>query len=314
MKFPFPATRLARGLALVTLSAGLLSACGGGTQVELFEPQRVLSFGDELSYMTSTGYKYSTNLATDADGLNCRGQQLWVQYLASHYGMSHPQCKATDDNDPKARIQATVGATVDDFVAQTVAFSAGDSFNSSDMVTVMVGMHDVLAAYARYPAESESTLRAEVRAKGETLAKRINSLTGTGARVLVSTIHDVGLTPFALAEKAAHTDVNRAALLTRMVEDFNTSMRLSLLNDGSKIGLLLADDLSRSMVQSPTAYGLTNVTKGVCAVALPNCTSKTLIDGGSTSTFLWADDLHPAAPLQLQLGFQAVSRVGTNPF
>lgn len=314
MNFPFAPTRLARGLATAALAALMLSACGGGTQVDLFQPKRVLAFGDELSYMTSTGGKYSTSLETDADGVNCLGQQLWIQYLASHYDMSYPQCKATDDNDPKGRIQSTVGATVDDFIAQTESFSAADSFGSSDMVTVMVGMHDVLAAYARYPAESETTLRTELRAKGKKLAQRINSLTNTGARVLVSTVHDIGLTPFALAEKAENSDVNRATLLSRMVEDFNTEMRLNLVNDGSKIGLLLADDLSRSMSKSPSAYGLTNVSKGVCAVALPNCTSKTLIDGGSTSAYLWADDLHPAAPLQLQLGFQAVARVGTNPF
>lgn len=314
MNFPFAPTRLARGLATAALAALMLSACGGGSQVDLFQPKRVLAFGDELSYMTSTGMKYSTNLETDADGVNCRGQQIWVQYLATHYDLSFPECKADGDTDPKARIQATVGATVDDFIDQTVDFSASDSFTTSDMVTVMVGMHDVLAAYARFPADSETTLRAELRAKGRKLAGRINSVTGTGARVLVSTIHDLSLTPFALAEKAANTDVDRAALLGRMVEDFNTAMRGELLNDGSKIGLLLADDLSRSMSKSPSSYGLTNATKAVCAVALPNCTSKTLITDGSTSGYMWADDLHPTTVLQLQLGYQAVSRVGTNPF
>ena len=315
MRFSFSILGLRRSAAAAAVAAGLLVACGGGTQIDPFRPDRLLSFGDELSALTDSGYKYSTNLYTEEDGLVCDGQPLWVQYLAKHYSdMAYPQCNPSDVANPPARTVAAYGATVADFVAQADSFAATDGFNGRDMVTVLVGMHDVLAAYARYPAESESTLRAELADAGERLATRINALTDTGARVLVSTVPDLGLTPYAIAQKAAHTDTDRAELLTRMVDSFNRAMRLKLVNDGSKIGLLLADDMSRAMVRSPSNYSLTNVKVPVCAVALPDCTTQTLIDGGNASDYLWADELHPAATLQLQLGVQAVSRVENNPF
>lgn len=315
MRFPFPALGLLRSLAAAALATGLLASCGGGSQIDPFKPARLLAFGDELSVLTPTGYKYSTNSFTDADGLVCDAQPLWIQYLARHYDqMAFPQCNPDSVANPTARTLAAFGAKADDFLAQTTSFQATDSFTDRDMVTVLVGMNDVLDAYARYPAESESALREELAAKGQRVAARINDLTGTGARVLVSTMPDLGLTPFAIAEKAAHTDTDRAKLLTRMVDSFNRAMRLDLLNDGSKIGLLLMDDLSRAAVRVPGNFGLTNTKVPVCAVALPNCTTKTLITDGSATTYLWADNLHPAAQLQLQLGLQAVSRVENNPF
>lgn len=316
MTFRFPAIGLVRGLLVASLATSLLASCGGSSsQVDAFVPQRILTFGDELSLLTPEGKKYSTNSATTTDGLICEEQPLWVQYLAtSHYGMVYSQCNPDSKTETNAKMLAAYGATVDGFVTQTQTFAAGDSFSGNDLVTVMVGMNDVLAAYARYPVESAAALSAEMTAKGKLLGATINSLTDTGARVLISTVPDIGLSPFAIAEKAAHTDTDRAALITSLVKSLNDAMRLTIINDGSKIGLLVADDLTKAMVRVPTAYGLTNTTVPVCATALPDCTSLTLITGGSSVSYLWADATHPATLFQLQLGVQAVSRVNNNPF
>ncbi|HSI57332.1 MAG TPA: SGNH/GDSL hydrolase family protein [Ideonella sp.] len=314
MTFPPLASRLLRGLVAAMMATGLLASCGGGTQVDEFSPARLLAFGDEHSLLTADGKKYSTNFVSDAEGLQCEEAPIWIQELADHYNMVFPQCNPDNAASPEAQTLATVGATVDDFSAQVQAFTASGSLTDSDMVTVLVGMHDVLDAYARYPAESEAVLTGEVQAAGRRLAAQVNAITDTGARVLISTIPDVGLTPFAIAETAANTDTDRGDLLTRLVDAFNRAMRLDLLNDGSKIGLLLADDLTRAAVRVPGAFGLGNTTVPVCAVALPDCTNKTVITDGNVETYLWADNLHWAESMQEQLGNQAVSRVNNNPF
>lgn len=314
MTFPPLASRLLRGLSAALLATGLLASCGGGTQIDEFKPARLVSFGDESSVITADGKKYSTNYVDPTDGPECDAARIWIQELASHYGFAFAQCNPDALTTTVAQTQATVNATVDDFSAQVAAFNTAAPLNSSDMVTVMVGMHDVLNAYARYPTESEAVLTADVQAAGRRLASQVNSITDSGARVLVSTIIDVGLTPFAIAETAAHTDTDRGDLLTRLVDAFNRAMRLDLVNDGSKIGLLLADDLTRAGERVPGAYGLGNTTDGVCSVALPDCTNLTVVTDGNVETYLWADSLHWAQAMQDQLGNQAVSRVNNNPF
>ena len=100
---------------------------------------------------------------------------------------------------------------------------------------------------------------------------------------------------------------------------YNRAMRLALTNDGSKIGLLLLDDLMRSMVRVPAAYGLVNIDTAVCAsnAPLPDCNSDTLITGDPTPTilnYLWADATRPTTVMHSSLGVQAVSRAANNPF
>ena len=77
--------RLAAGAALVV---GALAACGGSTsQVDEFEPGRLLVFGDELSLMTNDGHKYTVNSVDDNDALQCGSSSIWVQGMARHLGM-----------------------------------------------------------------------------------------------------------------------------------------------------------------------------------------------------------------------------------
>ncbi|MBN8488893.1 MAG: esterase [Burkholderiales bacterium] len=317
------AARLARAFGTVAIGAALLAACGGGTtQVDLFVPERVLSFGDELSRLEDSGAKFSVNALTTTTPktIDCASYPLWVQYVATAaYGKVFSQCKGTATSpDVTALRHAVSNARVDDVVATLKARIDSGDVQDTDLVTVMVGMHDILDQYALYDGSNEAALRATLVSQGEKLAAQVNAVTGTGARVLVSTVHDLGLSPFALKEKADVGD-DRPALLTRLVDAFNTALRLDLLNDGSKIGLLLADDLSRAMVRVPGAYGLGEVITPVCLEANWNsatCTTDTLITAAKdkASTYLWTDRVHPAANFHLYLGQQAVSRLSNLPF
>lgn len=321
-----PTLRRARSVSrlasLTALAASLLAGCGGGTtQVDSFVPERLLVFGDELSVLTEEGLKYAPSDIDEATGqLRCENNPIWVQELAGHYGMAFAECNPNFLASPKAKMLALAGATSDGLTTQIREFTAGDSIHSDDLATVLVGMNDVLEAYSAFPAESEEELVRRMEAAGERTAERVNELAAAGARVLVSTAPDLGVTPFARAEDEEHGNT-RSALLTRLGDAFNRSMRLKLVNDGSKIGLLLLDDLLRSMVRVPGAYSLRDVEKAVCAdtVALPNCTDQTLISSDNTptpnvATYLWADDTRPSLALHDSLGTQAITRATNNPF
>lgn len=305
---------------LLTAAAGalLLAACGGsGTQYNAFKPVRIVNFGDEMSLLTPDAKKYSVSYIDPAtQALSCTAYPLWTQTLASNYGMVYAQCNPDNLTTTTVQTQAAVGAKVADVQAQIAAVNAGSTpLGATDMVTVLVGMYDVQELYATYPVQDEATITAQLQARGEVLAAQVNALADAGSRVLIATAPDIGYSPWGLAEKSAHTDTDRAALLSRLVTAFNTAMRIHLVNDGSKIGLLLADDLSRSMAKVPGAYALSNTTDPVCAVALPDCTSNTLIPGVTVAgNYLWADALRPGLNFHSQLGLQAVSRTRTNPF
>ncbi len=109
----------------------LLASCGGGTQLEPFDAQRVLAFGDEPSVITTTGSKYTVNaLQTDNVTLDCASNPIWVQTVAASFGLVFPrmqsdQCRRAD----AAASWPTPGAKVADLAAQVNAHLAGgDSF------------------------------------------------------------------------------------------------------------------------------------------------------------------------------------------
>ncbi|MGM9491618.1 SGNH/GDSL hydrolase family protein [Ideonella sp. YS5] len=305
--------------AVAALGLGLLAGCGGSTStVDAFIPGRLLVFGDDLSTMTSDGRKYTVNAADENGLLQCQLNPLWVQTLAAQYAMVFAECNPDNQGNPKAKMLAAAGATTEDMATQIRTFTSSDSIQPDDLATVLVGMNDVLQAYATWPSESEDVLIALMEDAGARAAQQVNELAGSGARVLVSTMPDLGQSPFAKAEALEKGDV-AAAVLSRMSTAFNRSLRLNLLNDGSKLGLLLMDDLMHGMVRVSAGYGLSNIDTPVCedSAPLPDCNSLTLVSGDPTPTasnYLWADATRPSPVPQHYLGIQAITRARNNPF
>lgn len=320
--------RALRGAALA--AALVLGACGGGGQQNQFRASRVVVFGDESSLIVDTkgdanGSKYSVNATvSDTDQTRvCVNNPLWVQSVASLYGLVFPQCNTGTSPvvAPTSRLRAAVGARAADLGAQIDAQQAESPLGDSDIVTVLVGMYDVVAEYQTYPTQSEAQLIANVEAEGAEVGRQVNRLTDLGAKVLLATTIDVGVTPLAVRERAAHTDTDRAALLTRLSQRFNASLRATIVNDGRKIGLVLLDELVTTFARFPGFLGITNVTDAVCdplksSLTPPStldCTAQTFVAGGSTA-YLWADDLHLSASGQNQLAGAAILRAQNNPF
>jgi len=302
-----------RWLAGGALALGL-AACGGGVaQYEPFVPQRMFAFGDESSLLLPGGRKYTVNVLGEDGELDCRVQPVWTQGLAASFGFVFEECNP-GGLEPKAFMRAAVGAKIEDLAAQIDVQVAADGYNSKDLTMVMLGTHDVIELYEAYPARSADDLLAEARQRGNRLGVQIDRLVLLGARVIVATIPDVGLTPFALAEKAEHTDTDRAALLSQLTFELNAGMRVRILNDGRYIGLVLGDEMTQAMVDQPSSFGLSNVVTAVCATPLPLCSTATLIAGGNTSTFLWADDRRLAFTGHQTLTSLADARARNNPF
>ncbi len=312
------AARIA-GLAM----AALLASCGGGEQVSRFTAQRVIAFGDETSVINSDGSKYTVNaLFAGTTQLECQSNPLWIQVVANLYSLSFPQCNPDNVGSPTSRIYARAGAVAADLEGQVSEHEALGGFVGTDLVTMLIGQNDILQAYAQYPALSEDQLEANLKQLGATVADQVNRVAETGAKVLIATVPDLGLTPFAIKEKNTHGDVDRAALLSAMTLAFNTGLRANLTNDGTKIGLVLEDERLQLLVVNPLAFGFINITDAACAKPLPTCTTATLaVDPSSTSgglangtTWMWADDTHLSAGTQTDFGNLAASRATNNPF
>jgi hypothetical protein len=322
MNFKQMVSRGARWGAVAALTVAVLAGCGGG-QVDPFRAERVLAFGDEFSVITDAGLKYSVNARKDdpasittpkARILDCKASPLWVQTVADGFSLVFPQCNPDNVAAPASRILAVPGAKVADLKTQIDNFMASGTFTARDMATMLVGGNDILELYAQYPAVSEADLTTEAQARGKLWGQQINRVALLGPAVLVVTPPDLGLSPYALAEKAKFTDIDRAALITRLLRAYQNAMGVEIINDGRLIGLVYGDVETQNMVRFSGSFGIDNNNTAVCSALLPNCYEETLVTGGSLTTWLWADSLRLGPTYHVRLGEVAKSRAQNNPF
>jgi len=302
-----------RHLALVALLAvgATLAGCGGETR-DPFQPARLLVFGDESSLLESDGRRHGINgLASDNISIDCSARPIWVQSVAASTGRVFDECNPGGVT-PTAFMNAEVDAQVGDVVEQLAAYRLAGP-KPGDLITVAVGLHDVLAVHADYVAGSEAAPDAVLRARGERLAGAVNATVQVdGPVALLSTVPDVGRTPHALALPAG-----QAALLTRLSAAFNSGLRQGIVNDGRRIGLVDAFNLVQVMATRPGDFGIANATEVACDLVrfpLPNCTTDTLMPNASADNWLWADSLRLAPAGHSRLASEARLRLQDNPF
>ena len=316
------------GLRLVALSLGLtlLASCGGGTSAfDAFVPLRLFSFGDEASVLTTAapaGRNYGINgfntngtadITTD-DYFDCTVLPNWVQSLGYYYGFVFAECNPSAVAEPKARNWSAPAARVAEVAAQVEAQVAAGGFRDKDVATVLVGVNDVVELYRQYNGSNEAALLAEVRERGNRTAAIVNRLIALGAKVIVVNIPDMGLTPLAKTEQAAHTDIDRAALLTRLSGAFNERLGVSILIDGRYVALVQMDQRVQAVVRSPGSFAISNASDAACTTPPPDCTTATLVTGAGASSYLWAGDVLLSYAGQAQLASLAIARAQRNPF
>ena len=335
--------RVGRAKRVACCLALLLAACGGGTQVEKFVPNRMLVFGDETSVIDDTGFtangrKYTVNgFGTDGVTRDCRVNGVWIQYLAGRWGIVFPQCNP-NALATTSRIYAANGAKVGDLAAQIAAAGA---MGNKDLTTVMVGINDIVDLYAQYPASSEAALKTQAESRATALAAQIRRITETGAKVVFVTIPELGISPFSQSENTAHPREDRAAVLSRLSAAFNARLRTAVSTssspsfiDGHQGVQVLGDELFRAIAATAGVSGSAylNASVGICdAAKAPNvidCNNSTdpavntlitatstpaLVAGGTPSNYLWADATHLSPGAHGSLGTTAANRTNTNP-
>ena len=308
-------------LGFCVAACALLASCGGGEQGTVFTATRVLSFGDETSVINSDRSKYTVNgLASGSTTtLDCTINPIWIQSVAAIYGLTFPQCPVeTAVGDPVSQIYAANGARVADLSTQIdTHLGTGDSFAGTDLATVMVGVNDIIAQFAQYDGTNEADLLGAVDAAGAELANQVNRIATIGAKVIVSTIPDVGRMPLA-GDRTDPTNPN-PGVLSRLSTRFNDALLANLINDGHKIGLVQLDQYLISVdntTQAGLSSGYANTTLAACQASIPvtRCTANTLVADAVNSTWLWADDRHLGPTGQTALGSLAVTRAQNNPF
>jgi outer membrane lipase/esterase len=316
---------------LVAATFAVAAGCGGGTsQFEPFVPERMFAFGDEASALTSTapaGRNYGINGIngngttdnTADDFFDCTLQPNWVQSLASLYGFVFAECNPNNAL-AKAHNRSAPGARVAEVEAQVEAQSQRDpqaadgGFRDKDIVSLMVGVNDILELYGQYDGSNEAALVAEASARGNRAARVVNRLVDLRAKVVVSNIPDLGLTPFALKQNTANPGSDRSGLLSRLSSAFNERLGVSLLIDGRFVAFVQTDQRVLVMNRSPASFGLVNTTDAVCATPPPDCTNNTLVPDAIGNAYLWAGDYLLSYLGQTQVADLAIARALRNPF
>jgi outer membrane lipase/esterase len=315
---PTPPNRLARraSTALAALlGAALLAACGGSTtQFDPFIAQRVIAVGDDASVITGSGRYYTVNgVKDDKVTVDCTLRPIWTQQVAGLYGFVFAGCNP-QNVEVKAFTYAVAGALVRDLGAQIDTVVANGGFRDKDLVLTMAGINDIAEVYRQFPAAPEAALIAEAGERGRQMALHVNRIVGLGGKVIVSSIPDMQFSPLAVAEEAANPGGGRPALLGRLSAAFNERLGVTILLDGRFVGLVQMDLTTQAMARSPVSFGLTDAVNAVCATALPDCTTETLIANTSADTFLWADATRLGTHGQQRLGLLAADRARRNPF
>ena len=306
--------RLGAGAAL--LAAAVLAACGGGEQEETFHAQRVVVFGDRASTLNSDGTKYTVN----ADTADCSVNQIWVQHVATGYGLSLCSGNARVLNAAPDDRVADVKAKIDAYLASGP--------RSTDLVTIYVGANDVIEQYKANgldaaTAPQEAAMFSAVRSAGTELGRQVLRVTASGAKVVILSLPDLSVSPYGRSQ--ALPGPNR---LHRLSVAFNDNLRLALgadPNGGGRSGALVeAYDLISLFIRNENnQFGtITNNSQAACGLGneatLPtqcNVTSSAAITGSPSgyTTWLWASDYQLTPLGHALLGSQALTRLRGNP-
>lgn len=248
-------------------------------------------FGDSL---TDSGHFQNTlpeDIRDQAGSFTTNPGWVWAQWVADHYGTD-----ATTDNQGGTNY-AIGGARVDTPVANTVPVTGqiqqylaanGGRADPNALYTVWGGGNDLLAFAPAAPV-------------GPQMVAAVAALRDAGARyILVPTIPDAGLTPFAVSN-------NIGALATAFANAYNESIFGALGDAGLRIIPLNTFQLQQEIVADPSRYGFTNITQPACPGSSLTCTPADYVVPGADQTYVFADGVHPSSGTHRILGDYAVS-------
>lgn len=296
----------------------LLAACGSSSKYDEFIPTRIISAGDQLSYLGNGTLTpaYSdrftvNNLASDTITNN------WVLQLAASYGLS--------TNLSAAAVVGTAHPVLNK-VSNLEARIATVTPRSGDMLVVNGGMADIIALAEAVATGTKTSAQAlsEIATAGSDLQALLLRQLSYYKNILVINAYDLKESPYARNRDltAASPAISRSSfqqLLHDMTRAFNTALirNAGTFNSGSGIRLFDAETLFLNANLYNIGITISGLSAGTCdsfetstvtdnnSSRLACTTSFALGRNTSYDTNLYADTKFPTPAAHRFLGSQA---------
>ena len=304
--------------AMTAAALGLLAACGSSSKYDEFIPTRIVSVGDQVSYLgdASLSPAFSdrftvNNLASETTINN------WVLQLAASYGLSTDLSPTNPSRSIEARADA-VSNRVTDLSTQLATVTP----RSGDMLVVNGGMADILAMADAVANGTLSTTQAlaDIATAGSNLQDFVLGQVGNYKHILVINAYDLKNSPYAVnktfAAGSGLTTTTFQQLLHDMTRAFNTALISNAGTFSSGQGVRLFDAETLFLNANLYNFGISaaGMSSGTCnsfASSLVNTTRTACTTTAAAAlhsdydTYLFADDKFPSPVAHRFLGAQA---------
>lgn len=302
-------------LALASVSALLVAACGSGTIESQFQPSRIVVFGDGFSDIGQGGSRYTVN-----DG----AVNNWTLQLASSFGVSLATAAssgtsyATGNVRVAAKPDAAGSSSTPAVKEQIDTFLASGTVGANDLVIVSGGIGDLIAEMGQVTsgAQTSDQMLADMAQAGRDLGAQVRRMVNAGAT------HVVVVGPYHLGRSPWATAIGQAALLTQASIRFNDELLVSIVDLGAKVLFVDAAFQYNLMIGSPAGYDMTNATDPVCTsvdsgVGIGTgtgqlnsalCTTATVVST-DYNRYLFADRVYPSPQPHRKFGDYAYTKI-----
>lgn len=303
-------------LALASVSALLIGACGSGSIESQLVPTRIIVLGDSFSDLGQGGSRYTVNDTS----LN-----IWTQQVAASFGVglttiaSGGTSYATGNARVNTRPDAAGNGATPTVKEQIDAFLPSGVIGASDLVIVNGGIADIVAEIAKVDAGAQTNdqMLVNVRQAGRDLAAQVRRLVEAGGtHVVVVGPYHLGKTPWAL-------NTGRVDLLTEASSRFNDELLVAIVDLGANVLYVDAALFFNLLVGNPALYDLANVVDPVCTSRDPGpgigtgagqvnsalCNTTTLLPAADYARFLFADRIYPTPQGHRKFGEYAYTRI-----
>ena len=301
-----------RGLRVLAACAlVLLAACGSSSKYDEFIPTRIVSIGDQLSYIGTNGYDRFTvnNVSGETSEVN-----NWVLQLAADYGLVfNPATSAWATNNPTLNLVSNLETQLSGVTAQ-----------SGDMLVANAGMADIISWTNQVLTGTKTTTEAltAISAAGSSYQSLVLAQQIHYKHILILNAYDLKDSPYASdnltnARVSSYTSTFNSGLtgirgfLHDMTRTFNTALIRNAGTFAAGSGVRLFDVETLFLNANLYGTGITDLTSRACPT-----TSATNCKHGSTSgtstadlnanynTLLFADDTFPTPIAHRMLGNQ----------
>lgn len=268
---------------------------------------------------TTTGVAMKRSLEVVYD---CSASATWMQTLAHAFGKGFQADCAKDVAG--AVTHATNGAYVANIQTQINASLNASELGSGTLAAVWAGQNDIIQVYESGTYGTIDAKVLEIRNRAQQLANMIIQIMNTGSRVVVVGAADLGYSPYGKNQKALNAGTSACDSgvstcngdLQRLASEFNNALLLNGLRDyvyqGRKVAFVDPRVTTDALATSSSYVNdrICDATKmvqpdGTKNSAVQFCNALGFVTNGSTATYLWADDTHPAWALHSNIGVSA---------